>query len=425
MNSKIKKRLSITTLLVIMSAIILASLLLSNQEVFAATPGYYNGADEQMINDEAAAHALQENMNVIKQVIDKFFNTSQEWAGKLEGSVKNLFVIFFTLEIVMLGITALIKRESLEDIFGNLIMAAVSGGLILVCIVNYAEWSKAIMIGMTEFTGLLDYDSRNVIVSPLDKGFEVFSAIMGKMSFTSPIMSLGYFIGGLMILICFALITIQIIYVKCEAFVAVGASFILLGFGGCSFFRDYVMNLLRYVISVGFKLYVLYVVLGLGFAFIQDLIIIPEYLTYDVLGALLVIALILLALTKALPDVVAGIIQGAHVNTGHHMTNTIVQSAALAGGGVMAGIHGGINTPGAVSGMIGMGKNVASAAQMASEGGTGGVLGTAKTLRDARRLAMDDAGQIPMHRRMSGKLEQMKEMQGADRNAAPNLDYFD
>ncbi|MDR2893690.1 MAG: P-type conjugative transfer protein TrbL [Deltaproteobacteria bacterium] len=405
MNIKIKNRFNIITFLVIVSVIILSYLLLSSQ-ISSAAPQFYNAGDERVTAEAVTAH----NTSIITDVVNEFFTRSQAWAGKLENSVQSLFVIFFTLEIVMLGLTAVIKREALEDIMGGLVMAAVSGGLILVCIVNYAEWSKAIMIGLTDFTGALgpEYNSKEIVMNPLDKGFEVFSAIMDKISLWSPVNSLGFFLGGLAILICFALITIQIVYVKCEAFVAVGASFILLGFGGCSFFREYATNLLRYVISVGFKLYVLYVVLGLGFSFIQDLIIIPVELTYRDLGALLVIALILLALTKALPDVVAGIIQGAHVSTGHHMTQTITQVGGLAAGAGIAAAAAGANTPGMI-------KNVASAAQAARDGGASGVLGTVggtvKNLRDARKLAMEDTGRISMNRRMGSKLDQMKEAQ--------------
>jgi type IV secretion system protein TrbL len=344
----------------------------------------------------------EEAPSIIAEVVNEFLERSQDWSYKLEETVKKLFRLLLTLELVMLAITALIKRESLENIFGSMLMAAVVGGIIYVCIVNYAEWSEAIMIGLINYTGIIGYDP-DVLLQPILKGFAVFNSITHSMAFDSPIKSLISFISGIIILLCFALITIQIIYVKCEAAVAVGAGFILLGFGGCSFFREYATNLLRYIISVGFKLYVLYLVLGLGFAFIEEKIVIPTNMSYSDLGALIVIAFLLLALTKALPDVASGIIQGAQVNTGGHMSQAITQTAVIAGGAAIAGRNFG-----------GQALNFKEASTLAKSMGTPGLGGAVKVFREARNQAKLDGNASPRH--VQSKLEAMRQSLNMDKN---------
>lgn len=200
-------------------------------------------------------------------ITDEFINNTEVWIVKLEKYVKDIFVLLFNFEIAVLGIRALINRKSLEDIFGELIMAAVVGGVIYTCIMNYSEWSNSIINGISKYAGLLNNTDINTFDS-IHKGFEIFKAIITASA--GPIDRIVFFLCGVIIFICFALINIQIIYIKCEASVAVSAAFILLGFGGCSIFRDYAMNLMRYIISVGFKLFVMYAVLGLGFGFIQN-----------------------------------------------------------------------------------------------------------------------------------------------------------
>lgn len=310
----------------------------------------------------------------------------------------------------MLGITAVIKRESLEDIFGSLIMAALFGAFILACIMNYKEWSQAIMAGLASYTGLLGYDSKDIVTNPLDKGFELFKHIMSQLSVFSLADSLAFILAGFAILISFALITVQIIYIKCEAFVAVGAGFVLLGFGGCKFFKDYALNLMRYILSVGFKLYMLYAVLGLGFAFIKDSIQLGQTFTLQDLAVILVTALIILALTKSLPDVAAGLIQGSHVNTGGNMTSTIRTVANLTAAGAVASAAGG-----KIGGGLG---NLKDATQVARAGGATGIgvaTGAIKALREAHSQAKLESPGASMALRVGSKLEAMKEAQKINR----------
>lgn len=372
----------------IMAFIALAAILIAASQVYAASSST--------------------DTTVVSRVTDEFFNRSQQWSSKLESSVKDLFVLCFTLELVMLGLTALIKREALEDIFSNIIMAALFGGFIMICIVNYNEWSNAIMVGLTNYTGLLGYDSKSIIVDPLDKGFELFKHITYDLSsWSRPMDSLAFILVGFAILVSFALLTIQIIYVKCEAFVAVGAGFILLGFGGCKFFKDYALNLMRYILSVGFKLYMLYVVLGLGFAFIRDSIHLGQNFTLQDLAVILVTALILLSLSRALPDVAAGIIQGSSVNTGGTMMSTIRTVGGLAAAGAVAAWKKGGQGIGAV-------KNLRSAAKVArgqGRSGMGMAVGTLKAMRQAGKQAKLDSPNAPMGARVGSKLEAMKEAQ--------------
>ena len=74
---------------------------------------------------------------------------------------------------------------------------------------------------------------------------------------------------------CFALMTAQIVLIKCEAYIAMNAAVLLLGFGGSSLLKEYAINTMRYALSVAFKLFVMQLVLGIGMSFISDFNIYP------------------------------------------------------------------------------------------------------------------------------------------------------
>ena len=118
------------------------------------------------------------------------------------------------------------------------------------------------------------------------------------------------------------------------------ASSILLGLGATSFFRDYAINTLRYVFAVAFKLMVMQLVMGVGIDFIQQLQV-ADNMGWGQVGVTISFCIIFYCLVKTLPDVVAGIIQGSHVNTGNALTSTVTaMGAGLAGLGIAAGAGG-------------------------------------------------------------------------------------
>lgn len=183
-------------------------------------------------------------------------------------------------------------------------------------------------------------------------------------------------------LICFALITLQIILIKCECIIAMCAASILLGLGATSFLRDYAINTLRYVFAVAFKLMTMQLVMGVGLDFLSQLKL-AEEIDWAQIGVTISFCIIFYCLVKTLPDVVAGIIQGSHVSTGNALTSTVTAlGAGMMGVGMAAG-----------SGVANIGR-AAQAAKAQGAQGVGGMLkGTAGNLWNATREASHNKGE--------------------------------
>lgn len=155
------------------------------------------------------------------------------------------------------------------------------------------------------------------------------------------------------------------------------ASSILIGLGATSFLRDYAVNALRYVFSVAFKLMVMQLVMGVGINFITQLQI-AEDMDWGQIGVTISFCIIFYCLVKTLPDVVAGIIQGSHVNTGNALTSTVTaMGAGLAGLGIAAG-----------AGMANIGRAAQVAKAEGAQGVRGIMKGTASNLWNATRESM-------------------------------------
>ncbi len=141
------------------------------------------------------------------------------------------------------------------------------------------------------------------------------------------------------------------------------ASMILLGLGGASFFKEYAINVMRYVLSVAFKLFVMQLVMGLGIQFIQDMSL-AEAKLEDII-IVIGVSVVLFALVKSLPDAIAGVINGSNVSSG----SALSQAGAALAGGAAAAVGGAI---GGAAGTWGASQAVKKAAQTAGMSGASG-----------------------------------------------------
>lgn len=326
-------------------------------------------------NDCFAADTV--NSDIIAQVVKSFADKTENWTNIAVKYARLLFYWCAVLQLGLLGYEVALGGADIGTTFKKLCMAVLTGGFFFAVITHYSEWSRNIINGMMSIAGEMG-GIENSSDNAFKMGLELCSEIWAKMA--------GLGIGDISLvlcmaialfitIVCFCLITAQVIFIKCEAFVAMLAACILLGFGTLSIMRDYAVNVLRYILAVAFKLFVMQLVIGIGYSFLKEAVTpqadLPSVCV--IIGA----SIVLLALVKSLPDTVAGIIQGSHIGSG-----MALQSTAAAVGGAMIG--------GAVGAAAGA-NNVRLASQLASEQGKTGmgmVTGTAGNLASAGLNAM-------------------------------------
>ncbi len=320
--------------------------------------------------------------DIVYNIVDKFSTKASVYGSALKIYAEKLFYWCLILDIALLGARVVLNRDDIASILKQFVFILLFAGFIFSVIKNYDVWSMNLINGLkTIATGLGGPD---VTLDAFKMGSDIVKKIIDSTSVISPIDSLGYLIIGCMIMACFALMTAQIVLIKCEAYIAMNAAVLLLGFGGSSFLKEYAINTMRYALSVAFKLFVLQLVLGIGLSFISDFTSTPTKI-FDLL-VLIGAAVVLLALVKTIPDVCAGIINGSHTGNGGSLMST---GAMVAGVGMAAGAA-------AAGGSASLARGVGSvraAVQMAGyEGKTGwGKLGgAARNLMNANSASRRD-----------------------------------
>ena len=322
---------------------------------------------------DSHAEVLSEG-TVVSQIVNKFYEQLATYEQVMLKYARQIFYWCAILEIAYLGWKAALGATDIGTLFKNFCLSLVTAGFFLAVIHNYHEWAWNVINGLKaiagEATPLFSASDQ-----PFTVGLELAKSIFDKSGW-NPANLLVYALAGTSIVICFALISLQIIFIKCECIVAMCASSILLGLGATSFFRDYAINAMRYIFAVAFKLMTMQLVIGVGMNFILELKI-AEEINWGQIAVTISFCIIFYALVKTLPDIVAGIIQGAHVGSGSAISSTVAAAGGAAVGAAV-GTVAGANTA----------RLASQAASMQGKTGMGMVAGTAGNLINAGLNAM-------------------------------------
>src|SRR5208337_2684407 len=154
-------------------------------------------------------------------------------------------------------------------------------------------------------------------------GLNMANKVLDQTSIWSPGSSVGLIIFALVLLICFALIAAFLVLALVESYVVISAGVLFMGFGGSRWTKDYALKIIVYAMSVGAKLFILQLIIGLGQQIFNQLIQNFQTNTSDLLVAV-GSAIVMLALTKIIPDMIQALINGVSVSGNAAMVGAAV-----------------------------------------------------------------------------------------------------
>lgn len=290
--------------------------------------------------------------NIAKGLLDRFVGQTDGWWEILRGYALFLFTTTLTIEVGLFGIRMALQRADIAETTGQFITVLLFAGFIAAVIMNYQEWATGIAIkGLYPLTGQLTGNSVDA-GQPVAMAAAIMDKIIPVMD-DAGITDFGevylYVSCMLIIMVVFILISALVILTTCEFYIVANVGVLLIGLGGSRIFKDYAVNVMRYVLSVALKLFVLQLIVNIGFAIISltdlDATVgnTVKSIKFVDLFFLIGKAIILLALAKVLPETCAGLLSGAAAGGGNPVAamgkaaGTMALGAATAGVGLAAG----------------------------------------------------------------------------------------
>ncbi len=318
--------------------------------------------------------------------------------------------VFWTLVIIDLvwtfGLKALSGFE-FGEFLATLIKKIMYVGIFLF-LFNIDQWLQIIFNSFsqlaTNVNGGLEISPSNII----QNAFKIVMIILSSMSVTSPGESFFKVICGVIILIAFVLMAVDLLIVYLKFFLMNVIVFFALALSGLNHFKQIGLNPIMTAIKVGVELFMIQGLMALSITIIEKIYNeMDQKITYEITLGILVTALIFCMITKMVPGIIEAVFNGS-----------IGESAGAAAGFRAVATMAAGAAAGAAVGAVGVTRamNAAKALHLA-EGGAGGmdlVKGVAKNLAGAGGEHLRDnltKGRMP--NQMANRLqEKLKDIQG-------------
>jgi type IV secretion system protein TrbL len=329
-------------------------------------------------NLKAAGGNPNETTSIVKNIMLSLEVQATYWIQLMRSVALNLFKITLALDVALMGISIVLGRTQINDAVTQFISLLIFACFILSTIVYFQDWSGQVVGGLEKLAGgetgttIIDVSyPLNQVQALVDALINEANNLSGILNF-SPLNSFLLLMAAAIIFIVFLIITGLLIIIKAELLVLGPVCMLLIGLGGSKIFKEYAINAMKFIFSIGLKLFVFYIVVNIGLRLMQNLHLeqrIGETNSANNFPILLVAvgaSLLILLLTKTLPNSISGILSGSNVNSGNpiaSMAKTVAVGAAMAAGGAVQNVAGAFRNAG-VDGHKGMDRLMATGSNL-------------------------------------------------------------
>src|SRR5271165_5833058 len=293
------------------------------------------------------------------------------WATTAGNWAKSLYTWLLIIEFIVLGITTLLFRDNLGEFFSGITLKIILGNVFMYFIVNGYNIGNSVIQSFTNagqnLGGGIDpwvtiggglLAAVGLFIAPaVARGEDLaLATVQGVMVLGSGVPGLGT-VGalghstfefmtdllGLMMLLGFGGIALQLVLTTIESQIVLSAGILYLGFAASRFTMPFAQGYFNYMVSVGTKLFTLYLILGfvtpsLGVAAAAAVgaayggAALPDGIGSDVMVGVMAWAaiqiLFVMALVWSVPQFAAGFMSGSSAVSANAVMGQVASSAA-------------------------------------------------------------------------------------------------
>ena len=289
---------------------------------------------------------------ILTGLAHQFSNTTGPWMNTALHYAQGLFFALVGIEIAWSAITYVLQKDSLPDFVASLLLKILGIGFFYILLQpQYGPvWIADIISSFSQAGSAIGGQSQFMPSDPssvFNCGTDIANAMLQSISENKVGLNLGNIlpaieavlasmICSLGVVIAFAIVAGQLLITLIESYIVIGAGVFMLGFTGSRWTLVFGEKYVGYAVSVGIKLFMLELIVGLGYSLGQQWAslfyngIAPPETYIEVVGAALVFGF----LAWQIPSLAASLMNGAPRMTLGSFVNT---AGAVAVGSVIAG----------------------------------------------------------------------------------------
>ena len=289
------------------------------------------------------------------QILSAFQAARGNWVANIAGYANALFGALALIEFAWSAAVMVLEKADLQSWTAALVRKIMWIGGFYMLLINGPRWIPFIIDSFTQIgqnsSGIAGILPSNVfaqglaVAGALSNGFSVAGFL------TQPAVIFALVFAAIIVVISYAMITIQFLVAMVESYIVVAAGFIFLGFGGSRWTVPYAERYIGLAVSNGVKILVIYLLISVGTNLGNGWVAeaqgaatsaSPEMVAFDVMAA----ALMYMMLCWQIPKLFSAVLGGSPALSGGDFiaagTSLIVGGGAIAGAaaggaGVLAG----------------------------------------------------------------------------------------
>jgi type IV secretion system protein TrbL len=206
---------------------------------------------------------------VLDGIADQYRDAARLWRPRLIPIAQRLFMLLAGIEFAVSGAIWALRRDSLDDIAAKFLLKFTLVAFLLALITSFTYWIPPIVNGFAAAGEQAIGSSATVSPSGvIDIGRETSLTILQTLDvgvmLKDPAMAVYGALSALLVGLCYVAIAAQLVLVLVESYVVLGGGVLFLGFSAFRGTAAFAENLIAYMFGVGIKVFLLYLIVGLG-----------------------------------------------------------------------------------------------------------------------------------------------------------------
>lgn len=212
---------------------------------------------------------------ILTTLQNRYDSATAGWMTRSLVYARNLFFLLAAIEIAVTSIFYLFQKEGIAEFFSGLLIKVLALLFFYTLLIQSPQWIPAII---QSFIKAGQGVGNIAVIDPsavMGQGLTLAAAMLDGVKTASLWNSLGLIIiaglSSLGVVLAYIVIAGQLFVTLIESYLVLGGGVLLLGFGGSRWGLPFVERFLGYVIAIGVKLLVLFLLISLGTTLVPQL----------------------------------------------------------------------------------------------------------------------------------------------------------
>ncbi len=221
---------------------------------------------------------------ILDSIQQSYQSATATWMAEALTYARHLFGGLAVLEIAWAGGQYVLRRNDLPDFVASVFLKVVSIAFFYTFLIEAPTWIPDLIGSFAQAGQQIGGAGVGAALTPsgiFALGEHVAATLLGVLSQAAPGVvqtvtsggaALGAFLlaaiviglSAFLVLIGFAIVAVQLLVTLIESYIVIGGGVLMLGFAGSRWTMPFAERYLGYAVSVGIKLFVLYLIVGLG-----------------------------------------------------------------------------------------------------------------------------------------------------------------